>query len=78
MRADPSGHKLDLADRFTSILVPLVFVVVIVGGFLWWQRPERNGVIVRSRVLAALPEAQLFYPGAVVLGTGGSDYEWGL
>ncbi len=78
MRADPPGHKLDLANRLVFTLVPLVLVLLLVGSFLWWQRPERNGVIVRARTLAALPEAQLFYPGAVVLAQGSRDYEWGL
>lgn len=59
MRADPPGRKLDLANRLVFTLIPLVLVLLLVGGFLWWQRPERSGVIVRSRALAALPEAQL-------------------
>jgi hypothetical protein len=78
MRADPPGRKLDLANRLVFTLIPLVLVLLLVGGVLWWQRPERDGVIVRARVLAALPEAQLYYPGSVVLAQGGRDYEWGL
>ncbi|HEY8600553.1 MAG TPA: hypothetical protein VIL85_19110 [Thermomicrobiales bacterium] len=78
MRADSPGHKLDRANRLVFTLVPLVLVVLIVGGFFWWQRPERNGVIVHARALAALPEGQLYYPGSIVLGQSGKDYEWGL
>ncbi len=78
MRAVPPDDQHNLANRLAFVLVPLVLVALIISGFLWWQRPERNGVIVRSRVLAALPEGQLYYPGSVVLGQSGKDYEWGL
>lgn len=78
MLADSSRRKLSPARWPYPLLVLLTAILIIAGAFAWWQRPERNGVIVRSRALAALPEGQLFYPGALMLAQGGYDYEWGL
>lgn len=63
------------------LLTYLAAFAVLVGGvsvFVWWQRPPGDGAIRTRDELRRLPEGRLFYPGAVVLGESGHDYERGL
>ena len=64
--------------RWRAVLLGVAALAVVGGAVAWWQWPTRNGVIVKRSELQRLPEGHLFYPGAVVLASGGHDYERGI
>lgn len=65
--------------RTWRLILWAVAIVILLGGVVaWWQWPTRNGTLVKRSELQKLPEEHLFYPGAVVLGESGNDYEVGV
>ena len=75
---DGSPTRALTVSRWRVLLWLAAIFVLLGGAFAWWQRPLGNGTILKRSALQQLPEGHLFYPGAVVLGTGGRDYEWGI
>ncbi|HEY8600552.1 MAG TPA: hypothetical protein VIL85_19100 [Thermomicrobiales bacterium] len=59
--------------------VPLLISLVVIAVFIGWRvREATDGTYQTQWQLQQVPEEHLFYPGAVVLGTSGRDYEWGI
>jgi hypothetical protein len=60
------------------VALGLLLVGVVVAGVGMTRSATGDGPITKQRELQQLPEANLFYPGATLLGSFGNDYERGV
>lgn len=74
------GHRARLHRFWYAVAAAVGLIVLLrVAEPRWrWSPPSDSSAITRSSDLAKLPEAQLFYPGSTLLGSGGTDYESGI
>lgn len=61
-----------------GLLAVVAMSAVLVAATIWGWRSRDEGHVRQWEELAALPEASLYYPGAVQLGAGGNDYDVGI
>lgn len=75
----PDPPRPSHRHRRWIVLAVCALVLLTIGfGVRLSRSPAYGGPITKRSDLQKLPEERLFYPGAVLLGSGGNNYEWGI